>query len=88
MKDQAEKEPELQLYVPHLQNNTILRLLQQVWVKKMFVTMRKLESAFFGDGFGWAVLDFLCSVVLQNAHFIDLLSLQVTSSVISGVLKK
>ncbi|XP_074855165.1 eukaryotic translation initiation factor 3 subunit A [Carettochelys insculpta] len=30
VKDQAEKEPELQLYVPHLQNNTILRLLQQV----------------------------------------------------------
>uniref|UniRef100_A0A803W830 Eukaryotic translation initiation factor 3 subunit A n=1 Tax=Ficedula albicollis TaxID=59894 RepID=A0A803W830_FICAL len=28
--DQAEKEPELQLYIPHLQNNTILRLLQQV----------------------------------------------------------
>uniref|UniRef100_K7FEZ8 Eukaryotic translation initiation factor 3 subunit A n=1 Tax=Pelodiscus sinensis TaxID=13735 RepID=K7FEZ8_PELSI len=30
VKEQAEKEPELQLYVPHLQNNTILRLLQQV----------------------------------------------------------
>nr|XP_026651023.1 eukaryotic translation initiation factor 3 subunit A isoform X2 [Zonotrichia albicollis]XP_026651024.1 eukaryotic translation initiation factor 3 subunit A isoform X3 [Zonotrichia albicollis] len=30
VKDQAEKEPELQLYIPHLQNNTILRLLQQV----------------------------------------------------------
>lgn len=58
MKDQAEKEPELQLYVPHLQNNTILRLLQQVWVKKTFVTMRKLESAFFGDRFGWGVLVF------------------------------
>ncbi|XP_030424053.1 eukaryotic translation initiation factor 3 subunit A isoform X9 [Gopherus evgoodei] len=30
VRDQVEKEPELQLYVPHLQNNTILRLLQQV----------------------------------------------------------
>ncbi|XP_077113989.1 eukaryotic translation initiation factor 3 subunit A [Ranitomeya variabilis] len=30
VKDQAEKEPELQQYVPQLQNNTILRLLQQV----------------------------------------------------------
>uniref|UniRef100_A0A8C3RMM9 Eukaryotic translation initiation factor 3 subunit A n=1 Tax=Chelydra serpentina TaxID=8475 RepID=A0A8C3RMM9_CHESE len=30
VRDQSEKEPELQLYVPHLQNNTILRLLQQV----------------------------------------------------------
>uniref|UniRef100_A0A4W4H7D0 Eukaryotic translation initiation factor 3 subunit A n=1 Tax=Electrophorus electricus TaxID=8005 RepID=A0A4W4H7D0_ELEEL len=30
VKDQAEKEPDLQQYVPHLQNNTILRLLQQV----------------------------------------------------------
>uniref|UniRef100_A0A8C4SX71 Eukaryotic translation initiation factor 3 subunit A n=1 Tax=Erpetoichthys calabaricus TaxID=27687 RepID=A0A8C4SX71_ERPCA len=30
VKDQTEKEPELQQYVPHLQNNTILRLLQQV----------------------------------------------------------
>ncbi|XP_048862801.1 eukaryotic translation initiation factor 3 subunit A [Brienomyrus brachyistius] len=30
IKDQAEKELDLQQYVPHLQNNTILRLLQQV----------------------------------------------------------
>uniref|UniRef100_W5MU27 Eukaryotic translation initiation factor 3 subunit A n=1 Tax=Lepisosteus oculatus TaxID=7918 RepID=W5MU27_LEPOC len=30
VRDQAEKEPDLQHYVPHLQNNTILRLLQQV----------------------------------------------------------
>uniref|UniRef100_A0A3B3CBV1 Eukaryotic translation initiation factor 3 subunit A n=1 Tax=Oryzias melastigma TaxID=30732 RepID=A0A3B3CBV1_ORYME len=30
VRDQAEKEPDLQQYVPHLQNNTILRLLQQV----------------------------------------------------------
>nr|KAF6322249.1 eukaryotic translation initiation factor 3 subunit A [Pipistrellus kuhlii] len=30
VKDQPEKEPELQQYVPQLQNNTILRLLQQV----------------------------------------------------------
>ncbi|KAM4704406.1 eukaryotic translation initiation factor 3 subunit A [Rhinophrynus dorsalis] len=30
VKDQAEKEPELQQYIPQLQNNTILRLLQQV----------------------------------------------------------
>ncbi|XP_008117746.2 eukaryotic translation initiation factor 3 subunit A [Anolis carolinensis] len=30
IRDQSEKEPELQLYIPHLQNNTILRLLQQV----------------------------------------------------------
>ncbi|XP_053535405.1 eukaryotic translation initiation factor 3 subunit A isoform X3 [Ictalurus punctatus] len=30
VKDQAEKEPDLQHYVPHLQSNTILRLLQQV----------------------------------------------------------
>ncbi|XP_074142975.1 eukaryotic translation initiation factor 3 subunit A [Sminthopsis crassicaudata] len=30
VRDQAEKEPELQQYVPQLQNNTILRLLQQV----------------------------------------------------------
>ncbi|ETE70552.1 Eukaryotic translation initiation factor 3 subunit A [Ophiophagus hannah] len=30
VRDQSEKEPELQLYIPHLQNNTILRLLQQV----------------------------------------------------------
>ncbi|XP_064418908.1 eukaryotic translation initiation factor 3 subunit A isoform X2 [Latimeria chalumnae] len=30
VRDQAEKEPELQQYVPHLQSNTILRLLQQV----------------------------------------------------------
>ncbi|XP_068183345.1 eukaryotic translation initiation factor 3 subunit A [Antennarius striatus] len=30
VKDQAEKEADLQQYVPHLQNNTILRLLQQV----------------------------------------------------------
>ncbi|XP_075906226.1 eukaryotic translation initiation factor 3 subunit A isoform X2 [Nelusetta ayraudi] len=30
VKDQTEKEPDLQQYVPHLQNNTILRLLQQV----------------------------------------------------------
>ncbi|XP_023819386.1 eukaryotic translation initiation factor 3 subunit A isoform X2 [Oryzias latipes] len=30
IRDQAEKEPDLQQYVPHLQNNTILRLLQQV----------------------------------------------------------
>ncbi|KAM5132131.1 eukaryotic translation initiation factor 3 subunit A [Mantella aurantiaca] len=30
VKEQAEKEPELQQYVPQLQNNTILRLLQQV----------------------------------------------------------
>lgn len=52
MKDQAEKEPELQLYVPHLQNNTILRLLQQVWVKKMFVTMRKLEVLSLEMGLG------------------------------------
>lgn len=32
VRDQAEKEPDLQQYVPHLQNNTILRLLQQVGV--------------------------------------------------------
>lgn len=30
VREQAEKEPDLQQYVPHLQNNTILRLLQQV----------------------------------------------------------
>lgn len=30
VRDQTEKEPDLQHYVPHLQNNTILRLLQQV----------------------------------------------------------
>ncbi|XP_067858229.1 eukaryotic translation initiation factor 3 subunit A [Heptranchias perlo] len=30
IRDQSEKEPDLQHYVPHLQNNTILRLLQQV----------------------------------------------------------
>ncbi|XP_064172765.1 eukaryotic translation initiation factor 3 subunit A isoform X3 [Anguilla rostrata] len=30
VRDQAEKESDLQQYVPHLQNNTILRLLQQV----------------------------------------------------------
>ncbi|XP_027021627.2 eukaryotic translation initiation factor 3 subunit A isoform X2 [Tachysurus fulvidraco] len=30
VRDQAEKEADLQQYVPHLQNNTILRLLQQV----------------------------------------------------------
>uniref|UniRef100_A0A671F1Z4 Eukaryotic translation initiation factor 3 subunit A n=1 Tax=Rhinolophus ferrumequinum TaxID=59479 RepID=A0A671F1Z4_RHIFE len=30
VRDQPEKEPELQQYVPQLQNNTILRLLQQV----------------------------------------------------------
>ncbi|XP_056291869.1 eukaryotic translation initiation factor 3 subunit A [Pseudoliparis swirei] len=30
VKDQAEKESDLQQYVPHLQSNTILRLLQQV----------------------------------------------------------
>ncbi|KAM4636251.1 eukaryotic translation initiation factor 3 subunit A [Discoglossus pictus] len=30
VKEQAEKEPELQQYIPQLQNNTILRLLQQV----------------------------------------------------------
>ncbi|KAL2083545.1 hypothetical protein ACEWY4_021318 [Coilia grayii] len=30
IKDQAEKESDLQQYVPHLQSNTILRLLQQV----------------------------------------------------------
>lgn len=30
VRDQTEKEPDLQQYVPHLQNNTILRLLQQV----------------------------------------------------------
>uniref|UniRef100_A0A4W3KFF2 Eukaryotic translation initiation factor 3 subunit A n=1 Tax=Callorhinchus milii TaxID=7868 RepID=A0A4W3KFF2_CALMI len=30
IRDQSEKEPELQHYVQHLQNNTILRLLQQV----------------------------------------------------------
>lgn len=30
VRDQAEKEPDLQQYVPHLQSNTILRLLQQV----------------------------------------------------------
>ncbi|XP_053476340.1 eukaryotic translation initiation factor 3 subunit A isoform X2 [Ictalurus furcatus] len=30
VRDQAEKEPDLQHYVPHLQSNTILRLLQQV----------------------------------------------------------
>ncbi|XP_072533485.1 eukaryotic translation initiation factor 3 subunit A isoform X2 [Salminus brasiliensis] len=30
VRDQAEKETDLQQYVPHLQNNTILRLLQQV----------------------------------------------------------
>ncbi|KAI7805257.1 eukaryotic translation initiation factor 3 subunit A [Triplophysa rosa] len=30
VRDQAEKESDLQHYVPHLQNNTILRLLQQV----------------------------------------------------------
>ncbi|XP_015262393.1 PREDICTED: eukaryotic translation initiation factor 3 subunit A isoform X1 [Gekko japonicus] len=30
VRDQSEKESELQLYIPHLQNNTILRLLQQV----------------------------------------------------------
>ncbi|XP_028936044.1 eukaryotic translation initiation factor 3 subunit A [Ornithorhynchus anatinus] len=30
VREQAEKEPELQQYVPQLQNNTILRLLQQV----------------------------------------------------------
>ncbi|XP_048464676.1 eukaryotic translation initiation factor 3 subunit A [Rhincodon typus] len=30
VRDQSEKEPDLQHYVPHLQNNTILRLLQQV----------------------------------------------------------
>ncbi|KAI4903439.1 hypothetical protein NFI96_014476 [Prochilodus magdalenae] len=30
VRDQAEKEQDLQQYVPHLQNNTILRLLQQV----------------------------------------------------------
>lgn len=32
VRDQAEKEADLQQYVPHLQNNTILRLLQQVGV--------------------------------------------------------
>ncbi|KAK7901404.1 hypothetical protein WMY93_018173 [Mugilogobius chulae] len=30
VREQTEKEPDLQQYVPHLQNNTILRLLQQV----------------------------------------------------------
>ena len=30
VRDQAEKESDLQQYVPHLQGNTILRLLQQV----------------------------------------------------------
>lgn len=30
VRDQAEKEADLQQYVPHLQSNTILRLLQQV----------------------------------------------------------
>ncbi|KAF7710860.1 hypothetical protein HF521_009732 [Silurus meridionalis] len=30
VRDQAENEPDLQQYIPHLQNNTILRLLQQV----------------------------------------------------------
>lgn len=30
VRDQAEKESDLQQYVPHLQSNTILRLLQQV----------------------------------------------------------
>lgn len=40
VRDQAEKEADLQQYVPHLQNNTILRLLQQV-----------IPSAFFLSGF-------------------------------------
>ncbi len=36
VRDQAEKEADLQQYVPHLQSNTILRLLQQVILVNLF----------------------------------------------------
>ncbi|XP_019949185.1 eukaryotic translation initiation factor 3 subunit A [Paralichthys olivaceus] len=44
VKDQAEKEADLQQYVPHLQNNTILRLLQQVAQIYQSIEFNRLAS--------------------------------------------
>lgn len=53
VRDQAEKEADLQQYVPHLQSNTILRLLQQV-IPVFFLSqwnphVRLLGSPVFSD---------------------------------------
>ncbi|KAE8589521.1 hypothetical protein XENTR_v10017599 [Xenopus tropicalis] len=44
VKEQAEKEPELQQYVPQLQSNTILRLLQQVAQLYQTIEFSRLAS--------------------------------------------
>ncbi|XP_076830245.1 eukaryotic translation initiation factor 3 subunit A [Brachyhypopomus gauderio] len=44
VKEQAEKEADLQQYVPHLQNNTILRLLQQVAQIYQSIEFSRLSS--------------------------------------------
>nr|DBA14746.1 TPA: hypothetical protein GDO54_004039 [Pyxicephalus adspersus] len=52
VKEQAEKEPELQQYVPQLQNNTILRLLQQVAQIYQSIEFSRLTSLIpFVDAF-------------------------------------
>ncbi|XP_040292854.1 eukaryotic translation initiation factor 3 subunit A isoform X3 [Bufo bufo] len=52
IKEQAEKEPELQQYVLQLQNNTILRLLQQVAQIYQSIEFSRLTSLVpFVDGF-------------------------------------
>ncbi|XP_072095736.1 eukaryotic translation initiation factor 3 subunit A isoform X2 [Mobula birostris] len=52
VRDQSEKEPELQHYVPHLQNNTILRLLQQVAQIYQSIEFTRLASLVpFADTF-------------------------------------
>ncbi|KAG8435820.1 hypothetical protein GDO86_013674 [Hymenochirus boettgeri] len=44
VKDQAEREPELQQYIPQLQSNTILRLLQQVAQIYQSIEFSRLSS--------------------------------------------
>lgn len=44
VREQTEKEPDLQQYVPHLQNNTILRLLQQVAQIYQSIEFSRLSS--------------------------------------------
>ncbi|RXN03742.1 eukaryotic translation initiation factor 3 subunit A isoform X1 [Labeo rohita] len=52
VRDQAEKESDLQQYVPHLQNNTILRLLQQVAQIYQSIEFSRLASLIpFVDAF-------------------------------------
>ncbi|OCT69750.1 hypothetical protein XELAEV_18036674mg [Xenopus laevis] len=52
IKEQAEKEPELQQYVPQLQSNTVLRLLQQVAQIYQTIEFSRLSSLLpFVDAF-------------------------------------